>query len=97
MQRDQLLSELAGVRRRVAESQTQHKRREEELKGTSDRLRRVMESAIQSMTFVVEIREPCTPNLQTQKEKIVMTIGRDNGKRSKNMRQRNLEDLGDTR
>ncbi len=75
--KDQLLRELAGLHQRIAESEAQHERTKEELKGTSKRLRKAMESAIYAMAFVVEIREPCTTGHQREVASLAGAIARE--------------------
>jgi HD-GYP domain-containing protein (c-di-GMP phosphodiesterase class II) len=59
--KEQLLNELTEMRQRIAEleaSGTQHKRVEEQLQQSFEKLRRTMKGTIYAMALIVEIRDP---------------------------------------
>jgi len=63
----ELTNELVKMRKRVAEleaSETGHKRTEEELKQSFEKLRRTMKGTIYAMALIVEIRDPYTAGHQ---------------------------------
>jgi len=78
----ELIKELVGMRRRVAELKTlekEHKRAEEELKETLEKLRRTMKGTIYAMALTVEMRDPYTAGHQRNVANLAWAIAREMG------------------
>ena len=80
--KDELINELVKMRRRVAElevSETKRQQVEEELKQTSEKLRRAMRGTIYAMALAVEVRDPYTAGHQRKVADLACAIAREMG------------------
>jgi HD-GYP domain-containing protein (c-di-GMP phosphodiesterase class II) len=78
--KEQLLNELTETRQRIAEleaSETQHKRVEEQLQQSFEKLQRTMKGTIYAMALTVEIRDPYTAGHQRKVATLAYTIAKE--------------------
>ena len=78
--KDELINELVKMRRRVVEleaSEAEHRRTEEELKQSFEKLRRTMKGTIYAMALIVEIRDPYTAGHQRKMTNLACAIAKE--------------------
>lgn len=78
--KEHLINELKGLRQRVTEleaSEARCKQAEEELKQSSQRLRRIMEGTIYAMALAIEIRDPYVTGHQRKVANLACAIAKE--------------------